>query len=111
MVLVAHTVKRPGRSATVPLTLEDVQGSAMLGRLAHCVLMLDAHDAKSSTVYRAGGCFETVEHNRTLVVAKARHASGTRQHIAFQQASSAPQFVELGVIAPRSVVAASEDKA
>jgi len=99
--LVAHTVKRPGRAASVPLTLEDVQGSAMIGRLCHCALLLDAHDPKTSEVHRWGGLREEVQHNRTVIIAKARNASGSRQRLAFQQDDQAPLFEELGVIAPK----------
>ncbi|MGO8705032.1 MAG: AAA family ATPase [Candidatus Brocadiia bacterium] len=101
LILTCHTVKRGGKSATLPLSVEDLQGSAMIARLCHTVLLLDSHDAKTSTVYRAGGLREDVEHNRTLLVAKARNASGTRQRIAFTQRSDAPVFDEHGVIAPR----------
>lgn len=108
VVLVAHTVKRMGKNATAPLTLEDVQGSAAIGRLCHCALLLDAHDEKTSTVYRVGGATESVTHNRTVLVAKARNGSGARQRLAFRQSDTAPTFEELGVIAPR-VVAVDRD--
>ena len=101
LVLVAHTVKRGGKTAALPLTLEDVQGSAMIARLCHTALILDAHDPKTSAVYRTGGLREDVEHNRTVLVAKARHASGARQRVAFTQRSDAPAFEEHGIIAPR----------
>lgn len=100
VVLVAHTIKRGGRSAGFPLTLEDIQGSAMIGRLCQCALILDAHDPKESTVYRAAGMQELVEHNRTLTIAKARNGCGTGQRVAFRQEVGFPEFSELGVIAP-----------
>ena len=103
VVLVAHTVKRPGKSGAAPLTLEDVQGSAMIGRLSHCALILDAHEMKTSTVYRAGGLHEEVDHNRTVLIAKARHGSGARQRLAFLQRDDAPMFRELGAIAPKGL--------
>jgi hypothetical protein len=101
LVLVAHTIKRGGRNAALPLTLEDVQGSAMIGRLCHTALILDAHESKTSAVYRAHGLREDVTHNRTVLIAKTRHGSGARQRIAFVQRADAPVFEELGVIAPR----------
>jgi KaiC/GvpD/RAD55 family RecA-like ATPase len=101
--LVAHTIKRGGKNAAYPLTLEDIQGSAMIGRLCHCALLLDAHDPKESPVYRAGGLLADVRHNRSLLIAKTRHGGGTGQRLAFDQDSEAPAFRELGVIAPRSV--------
>lgn len=108
LVLVAHTVKRGGKTAALPLTLEDVQGSAMIARLCHTALILDAHDTKTSAVYRTGGLREDVEHNRTVLIAKARHASGARQRVAFTQRSDAPAFEEHGVIAPRGSGEAQE---
>jgi hypothetical protein len=109
VVLVAHTIKRGGKNAGFPLTLEDIQGSAMIGRLCQCALILDAHDPKESTVYRAEGMQELVEHNRTLTIAKARNGRGTGQRIAFRQSGDAPEFVELGVIAPARKVKVQEE--
>jgi KaiC/GvpD/RAD55 family RecA-like ATPase len=111
LVLVAHTVKRGGKTAALPLTLEDVQGSAMIARLCQCALILDAHDPKQSTVYRPGGLREDVEHNRTILVAKARYASGARQRIAFTQRADAPAFEECGIIAPRGSGEAQSENA
>ena len=102
IVLVAHTAKRPGKAASLPLTLEDVQGSASFGRNAHTVLLLDAHDQRSVEVLRPHGCRETVEHDRTVVIAKARNAGGGRRRLAYLQGKTAPEFEELGVIAPKS---------
>lgn len=99
--LVAHTIKRPGVGASIPLSLEDLQGAAMIGRLSQCVLMLDAHDERSCRVWRLGGLQEEARHNRTVLIAKARNASGGRQRVAFQQHESKPEFIELGVIAPK----------
>ncbi|MBM4078136.1 MAG: hypothetical protein FJ278_00430 [Planctomycetes bacterium] len=102
LCLVAHTVKRTGRDASAPLTMEDIQGSAQIGRLCHCALILDAHDVKTSAVYREHGTFADVEHNRTVLIAKARNAPGGRQRIAFLQRADSPTFEELGVIAPKN---------
>ena len=101
IVLVAHTVKRPGSNATIPLTIEDIQGSAMISRLCQTVLILDAHDMRTCDVYRINKQREEIQHNRTVHIAKARNASGTRQRVAFMQDSRAPEFEELGVIAPK----------
>lgn len=99
LLLVAHTSKRPGKSASLPLSLEDVQGAAAFTRLSHCCLLLDAHEDREAEVYRRGGLRETVTHNRTVTIAKARNASGSRQRIAFVQDSDGPSFEEMGVIA------------
>ena len=99
--LVAHTVKRPGQNANIPLSLEDVQGSTAIVRLCDCALMLEAHDEKISTIWRPGKTHEDVKHNRTVLVAKASNARGGRQRIAFQQGDIAPTFEERGVIAPK----------
>ena len=82
----------------------------MIGRLCHCALLLDAHDLKVSTVYRPGGLREDVEHNRTVVIAKARNGAGTRQRLAFQQDSTAPRFDELGLIAPKDLRVSGSSK-
>lgn len=110
VVFVAHTAKRGGKSASLPLTLEDIQGSAMFGRLCHTAILLDAHDLKESAVMRTGGLTEVVEHNRTVLIAKARNAQGTRQRLAFRQSDTAPEFEELGVIAPKHVTVTADDE-
>ena len=108
LVLVAHPVKRPGRQAHLPLTLNDLQGASALQRLPQTVLSLDAHDPKTSTVYRTGGRYAGVSHNRTVLVAKGRNVCGGR--LAFNQRSDAPVFEELGVIAPRARAEASDSE-
>jgi hypothetical protein len=71
----------------------------MLTRLAQCVLILDAHEDMESEIYRAGGAREIATHNRTLYIAGARHARGTRYRIAFNQSPKSPTFDEIGIIA------------
>jgi len=101
ILLVAHTVKRGGAAAKIPLSAGDVQGAAEIVRLADAALLLNAHDEHSSEVYRQGGNRETVLHNRTLIIEKARHGPGRGARIAFR--FDEPRYVELGVIAPRRV--------
>jgi hypothetical protein len=48
---------------------------------------------------------------RTILVAKARHASGARQRIAFTQRADAPAFEEQGIFAPRGSGEAQETDA
>jgi len=100
-VLVVHSVKRSGRDGKGPLTEESLQGAAEFSRLADTVLLLDAHDKKSSDVLRCGGCRETVRHDRTVTIGKARFGRGARLRLAF--ATEGPRFRELGVIAPAKV--------
>ncbi len=100
VVLVAHTIKRPGRHGTLPLSGEDLQGAAELKRLAHSVLLLDAHDERESEVWRPQEYREMVIHERTVIVDKARHGSGAGLRLAFTM--DGPGFRELGVIAPKT---------
>jgi len=83
IILVTHTVKRGGRNGSLPLTGEDIQGAAEIKRLSHTILMLDVHDEKESEVWRGGGHRETVLHNKTVIVDKARNASGKGNRFAW----------------------------
>jgi len=98
-LIVAHSVKRSGKSAQVPLSPEDVQGASAITRLAHCVLLLDAHEERESEVWRTGGLREPVRHDRTLLIGKARNAGGAGARIAFRLAGA--RFEEVGVIVPK----------
>ncbi len=102
IILVTHVVKRPGAAAAVQLSADDVQGAVNLTRLPQTTLILDAHDVKESDVYCAGGLIKKVTHNRTLLIAAARNAGGTRSRIAFNQSADRPHFEELGVISGRN---------
>lgn len=90
-----------GRQAHLALTLNDLQGASALQRLPQTVLSLDAHDPKTSTVYRTGGLHADVTHNRTALIAKARNGPGTRQRVAFRQDARGSLFADLRVIAPK----------
>lgn len=98
IILSAHTVKRRGRDADLPLTEGDLQGSAMLSRLSHTLILLEAHDEKASDVIF---CDEPVIHNRTVYIASARNGYGTRSRIAFSQSKQGPSFDEHGIIRPK----------
>ncbi|HQB81869.1 MAG TPA: AAA family ATPase [Candidatus Rifleibacterium sp.] len=100
LILVAHTVKRSGVNASLDLTAEDVQGSAMYTRLAHTTLLLDACEMKDSEVARPQGGFESVLHNRVVTIAAARNGSASRSRLAFLQDKNKPHFEELGFLAP-----------
>ena len=99
IVLVAHTVKRPGKNNSVPLTGEDIQGAAEVKRLCHTVILLNAHDIRTSDVWRPEGCREAVRHDQTVTVDKARNGSGKGCRFAFDM--EGPSFRELGAIAPK----------
>ncbi|NLX22441.1 MAG: AAA family ATPase [Phycisphaerae bacterium] len=99
--LVAHTIKRPGKAASQPLTIDDIQGSAMIGRLCHVALLIDVHDPKTSKVHRLADHPDEVEHDRTLILAKVRNGPGARQRLAFAMDRDAPVFRELGLIVPK----------
>ena len=98
IILITHVVKRPGHSAAVQLSADDVQGAVNLTRLPQTTLILDAHDIREGEVRRAGGLTQKVMHNRTLLIAAARNAGGTRSRIAFNQSAEQPHFEELGVL-------------
>lgn len=94
IVLVCHTSKRPGKAAWLDATTEDVQGAANLTRLAHLVLLLQAHDEKTSETLSG-----SISHNRTVIVGDARHGPGRGQKVAFRMLPGG-RFEELGVISP-----------
>lgn len=102
LLLVAHTVKRSGMNATVDLSAEDVQGSAMYTRLAHTTLLLDKHDLKEVEIRHAGGEIETAMSNRVVTIAAARNGSMTGARLAFIQHLDRPYFEEIGFLAPKT---------
>lgn len=101
LILVTHTVKRSGAAATMDLTAEDVQGSAMLTRLAHTTILLDAHELSEREVSAPGGHTANVMSNRTVTIAVSRFGDGSRSRIAFRQEKDRPVFTELGFIVPK----------
>lgn len=99
--LIMHTVKRPGIHGSFQLTAEDIQGSAMFGRLAQTSILLSAHDMQDTAVRRSGGIQQIVSHNRTVIIGGTRNAPGARKSIAFSQGFAGPTFEELGIIVPK----------
>jgi hypothetical protein len=99
--LVAHTAKRDARSRRAPLGPDDVQGGAGLIRAADCILIVNAHERRETSVYRCQGLRESVDSNRTIFCAKTRHAKGDGDaaRVAFDFGSAGPRFAEQGVIA------------
>lgn len=105
IVLAAHAVKRRGHDATLPLTEGDLQGSAMLSRLVHTLIMLEAHEERAADIY---GYEQAELHNRTIYISAARNGAGTRQRVAFRQMPDGPEFQEIGVMLPK--MKAKKDK-
>ena len=101
MILVGHTLKRPGANATVDLTVEDVQGSSMITRLAHTTILLDAHEESDREVSGPNGTPMVVKSNRLVIIAAARYGAASRSRLAYKQQSDRPVFVELGFIVPK----------
>lgn len=101
VILVAHLVKRPGRSHMLS-TIDDLQGSADFGKLAHYVLMLDRHEPRESDVLSERQPVAT--HKLTMTVAKAR-GGFTGARIAMDLNTEGPTFREYGVIKPKETKA------
>lgn len=98
ILLVAHTAKQSARNG-IAESLDGVQGSAMITRLAHNVITLARHDAVESPVYSS--TFPTVEHKMTVCIAKSRNGfSGSR--FAFDMSDQGPTFIERGMIKPKA---------
>ena len=99
IIVVCHTVKRSGANGKIAITGEDLQGSALLRRIPHVVLILDHHDSMESNVFLSGGKTEKITHNKTILIDKVRNGPGKDKRIAFNMADA--HFDELGMIAPK----------
>lgn len=99
IVLVAHTIKRPGAAGQIGITQEDVQGSKMLTNLADTVLLLDSHDRRESEVYDGTTIIRPIMHSKTVTIGKARHGRGDGARLAFE--FEGPHLMERGVIVPK----------
>jgi RecA-family ATPase len=106
--LVAHTIKRGGKSGKTPLTGEEIQGAAEIKRLSHTVLLLDVHEEVESSVWREGKNRHFVTHDRTVIVDKARNGTGRGNRLAFEM--QGPAFREQGVIAPKEKSASKKSQ-
>ena len=96
-VMVCHTTKKHEGK----FELGDVQGSSLITKLSSCVLMIQSHENKDSTVYRVGGTVDDVEHNRSVYIAKTRCGSGIGK-LAFDFGRNGANFEELGFIKPKT---------
>lgn len=99
LILVCHTVKGSG-GAGMERSSGDVQGSAMLTRLAQTTLIFDTCELEDKEIKLSGGLTGTAQANRILTIAAARNGPGTRSKLAFMQDSSGPIFHEIGYLAP-----------
>lgn len=99
VLLILHVVKRGGRNQ-MPLSLDDMQGSAAFSRFAHNVLLLETHDERESEVV----CHvpnKIVTHKRTMIIGKGRTGSGGGSRFAVDFDHRGPALLEHGLIKPK----------
>ncbi len=89
-------VTHPQRGVTTP-TRENLAGGAVWERHSDTILVLQAHDERSSQIRTSCGTTEA-RHNRSLTISKARHGKGTGSSIALQFCGRTLTTSELGVI-------------
>lgn len=99
ILLAAHLAKRAGQAGRIPPTADDIQGAAEIVRLSHTVLLIDRHEEKESEVCRPAGLRETVAHEYTIRIDKARNSDGRGRCFAF--CLDSPRFREIGTIVPQ----------
>jgi hypothetical protein len=100
VLCVHHVIKRTGKNANLPLTLDDMAGSSSFGRAAHNVLLLDVHDERDSDVLWCG-VRKSVTHRRTMCIAKTRDGDGQGIRLACDLAHDAPRIDIHGPIIPK----------
>lgn len=94
ILLVAHNAKQQYRGNGD--SVDGVQGSAMLGRLAHNILTLNRHDPSiEDEIYST--YTSTIQHKLTLTVTKSRNGI-TGEKFAFDLSEYGPTFKEHGLI-------------
>jgi RecA-family ATPase len=98
LILVCHTVKGSGGTG-MERSSGDVQGSAMLTRLAQTTLIFDTCELEDKEIKLSGGLTFEAPANRILMIAAARNGPGTRSKIAFMQDPNGPIFHEIGYLA------------
>jgi len=98
IMLLTHIRKRTFRGGkAMPLTVDDIQGSAAFNRHTRYIFLLDYHaEGKTSELKTLG--VQSVDHKHTMQIAKANYGPGTGEHIAFRYAKTGPQFIELGTV-------------
>lgn len=98
LIIVCHTVKGSGGSG-MERSSGDVQGSAMLTRLAQTTLILDTCELEDKEIKISGGLTGAAPANRILMISAARNGPGTRSKLAFMQDPNGPIFHEVGYLA------------
>lgn len=99
LVIVHHTRKSNAGGKPRQNSLDEVAGAAALSRFADNVVFLEHHpDALESEIVDVHGIARTVNHRRTLFVAKARDGKGTGWRVACDLSENGPELVEHGFI-------------
>lgn len=93
VILICHVSKGEGGKGSI-------RGSAAFSNLAHNDIRIIGHEDMESTIFVQGGATDTVIHNKTIYVAKARNGT-TGRMIAAKVGNCGPEFVELGYMAPK----------
>ena len=93
IILVTHPTKA-GNVAD----LAYISGGAAYEQLAQTILWLEAHEDKSSDIQQALHVTESMEHNRTIHILKARHGPGQFKRLAYSFSRDSLQLSELGLI-------------
>ena len=98
ILLLAHIRKRQHRGGSVlPLTADDIQGSAAFNRHTRYIFLLDYHaEGKESESH--SNIQSLITHKHTMQIAKANYGPGTGNRLAFRYAGGGPQFVEIDLI-------------
>lgn len=89
-------ITHPQRGVAEP-SRANLSGGAAWERHADVILALQIHDPRSSRICTPCGTDER-EHNRTLLIEKARHGAGTGKRLAMQFDASSLTIRELGLI-------------
>jgi hypothetical protein len=89
-------VSHPQRGVTTP-SRETLAGGAVWERHSDAILVLQAHEEKTSQIRTSCGTVED-RHNRSLKIEKARNGKGTGASVALQFCGRTLTTSEVGVI-------------
>ncbi len=92
IILVTHPIKQMTRPDA-----NQLAGGAAYSRFAQSIIWLQAHELKTSRVKGLLGTAD-VEHNRTMIILKARNSSGGGAHLAYNFEREGLRLNELGLI-------------
>ena len=95
VILVNHLRGRSGKDRKESATMEDMGGSAAFRDLVHNVLLLEAHDEKTSAIV-VNGDLSKANYKRTLSIEKCRNGSG--RALRFAMDFTSPYMACLGQI-------------